>query len=365
MKDLRETYRMPDTDTPLVFLAPMAGYTDAAMRQISHEFGRIPLAYTEMVNAYACVRGDPKTWCLLETLPGECPVVAHIFGSDPSIMAEAARKIAATGRFAGIDVNAGCPAPRVMHDGAGATLIKDPQRLHDILSAIVHAVRLPVSVKTRIGPAPGMVLVFENLAAAEEAGVSSFAVHGRFTSQGHSGPVHYDILAEVKAKARIPVLGNGNVVSPATGRLMFTETGVDAVLVARGAIGNPWMLCDLRDALKKPLTSPTQEELIPTGKRPQRELREFRKVIQRHGELQTELVHRRFQSTPDVTQKEHDEAVAAAFRPHLFCYLRGIYGSHPAKRKLMTCTNIREMYEAVDECLRREAAFRETETKGV
>ncbi|MBR4172146.1 MAG: tRNA-dihydrouridine synthase family protein, partial [Kiritimatiellae bacterium] len=252
MKDLHDIYRLPRAHTPPVFLAPMAGYTDAAMRQISHEFGGVPLAYTEMVNAYACVRDDPKTWCLLETLPDECPVVAHIFGSDPAIMAEAARKIEATGRFAGIDVNAGCPAPRVMHDGAGATLIKDPQRLHDILSAIVHAVRLPVSVKTRIGPVPGTVLVFENLAAAEEAGVSSFAVHGRFTSQGHAGTVHYDILAEVKAKAHIPILGNGNVVSPATGRLMLLETGVDALLVARGAIGNPWMLRDLRDALTQP-----------------------------------------------------------------------------------------------------------------
>ncbi|MBR4171602.1 MAG: hypothetical protein IKR48_08120, partial [Kiritimatiellae bacterium] len=113
----------------------------------------------------------------------------------------------------------------------------------------------------------------------------------------------------------------------------------------------------------QPLTSPTEEELMPTGKRPQRELKEFRRIIHRHGELQEELIRRRFQSAPDVTKDAREEALVAAFRPHLFCYLRGIYGSHPAKRKLMTCTNAREMYETIDECLQREADWREAEKR--
>jgi len=139
--------------------------------------------------------------------------VAHLYGNHPDVMGEATAKVAETGRFVGIDLNAGCPVHKVMGSGAGAALIKTPELFHDILAAMVKATQLPVTVKTRLGPAPDKIAAFELLAAAESAGAKAITIHGRFTSQRHSGAVHHDLLAEVKQRARIPVIINGGIYS--------------------------------------------------------------------------------------------------------------------------------------------------------
>ena len=185
---------------PPRFLAPMAEFTAPPMRVLCEDFGAAR-TYTEMVNAEGLCRGSEKTLFLLETFPEERHVWAHLYGADPARLAEAARRAEALGRFEGIDLNAGCPVPRITAQGAGAALLKDLPRLGKILEAMVKAVSLPVTLKTRLGPHPQAPTWRETLRVAREAGVAAVTFHARYTSQGHAGGTHLGTLAEIVAEA--------------------------------------------------------------------------------------------------------------------------------------------------------------------
>lgn len=353
---LHTLFSLPDDGNPLIFLAPMAGYTNAPMRRMSNHHGAA-LTYTEMTCDRGLLNASEKTWYLLETLPDEGPVVAHLYGSEPDRLAEAAIKVEETGRFVAIDLNAGCPVHRITACGCGAALIKNPQLIHDILSAMKRAVkRIPITVKTRLGPSPDRVAIFDILAAAEAAGASALALHGRFTSQGHAGPVNLPLMAEVKQRAKIPIIGNGGICSKHCAWTMLRETHVDALMIARAAIGNPWIFEDLRTTLN---TDVEPVPFHPTGLRPRRELDEISRALNEH--LQTEeaflnSLKMKFGVPRDAEAVE--ENITATFRCHLFRYLHGLKGSSYIRGRLHELKTLPTIHEAITACLEREAAYR-------
>lgn len=226
-------------------LAPLAGYTSAPLRLVCSRFGA-HLTYTEMVSAAGLAHGSSPTRHLMETLPDEGPVVCQIFGSDPSELALAAREATALNRFAGIDLNAGCPMHKIVRAGAGAAMIHNPDHVHACLAAVKSATTLPVSLKTRPGPRPDRILLRELLHAAQSAGCSSITLHARFTSEMHGGSPHLDLLADLVSSSKIPVCGNGGVVSRETARLM-AQTGVQSIMIGRAALARPWLFAELAD----------------------------------------------------------------------------------------------------------------------
>jgi nifR3 family TIM-barrel protein len=352
---LHTLFRLPDTGRPLLFLAPMAGFTNAPLRRLSRTHGAA-LTYTEMVNDVGLLHDSDKTWHLLETFEDEGPVVAHLYGSEPSTLAEAAAKVEQTGRFTAIDLNAGCPVHKITANGAGAALIKNPQRIHDILAAMRRAVKLPLTLKTRLGPHPDTVAIFEILAAAESAGADALALHGRFTSQGHGGDVHLGLLAEVKRRARIPIIGNGGVRSSFDAWRMRRETGVDALMIARAAIGNPWIFEELCADLASG-QEPSRDEAARG--RPRRDLAVIRDTLEAHMAAELALLQRIRQRYALPRQAiDPQEALATTFRCHLFRYLHGLKGSSHVRSRLHELHTLAEIRAAVESCLEREAAYR-------
>lgn len=326
-----------------LYLAPMASLTNPPMRKIAlfHGADRV---YTEMVNANGIVYESEKTLHLLETLPGEAPVYAHLYGSDPAVFAEAARRVEAMERFTGIDINAGCPVRRITAHGAGSALIKEPKKIGAIVKAITGAVKLPVTVKTRLGPHPGDIRIFDILKEVEDAGAAELAVHARFTSQEHSGGVNLDLLRQVKEAAGIPIIGNGGIRTHADATTMLSESGVDALMIARGALGNPWIFTELH-------TPPPP----PWMKRP---LSEIRRALEAH--LAFELAHREAiqpRLPPDSLPPE--EAVVVAFRCHIFRYLQGLKGVSRLRAHLFEYRTLNDLISALNTCFERETRFRE------
>ncbi len=345
------------TDRLPLLLAPMAGFTDAAMRRQCCLHGA-DLTYTEMVNDRGLLHESDKTWHLLETFPDEKQVVAHLYGSEPEILAEAAARVAATKRFVAIDLNAGCPVHKITASGAGAALINNPERVYEILTAMRRAVSLPLTLKTRLGPHPGRITVFELLAAAEAAGADAFTLHARFTSQGHGGAPRLDLLAEVKQRARIPVIGNGGIRSAYDAQQMVRETGVDAVMIARAAIGNPWLFNEIHTALAAGMSLPVHDA---THHRVRRELSEIQVALDAHmaDELALiQLIRNRYAMPRGVCNPE--ETLVTIFRCHLFRYLSGLKGSSYVRGRLSAIKTLDDIHEAVAACLEREEAYRQS-----
>jgi len=226
-------------------LAPMAGYTDAAFRWMCLKNG-CGAAFTELANAEGLVRSCRQSWYLLETFQDERPLFAHIYGANPDSMARAAALIEKTGRFAAIDVNAGCPVRKIMAKGAGAALIRTPERLAAIIRAIRSAVSLPVTVKTRIGIAPSENSIADTARLMEDAGAHALHIHARYASAHHHGAADWDALAGIKSLVSIPVFGNGGVATPDDALMMMKQTGVDGVMIGRAAVGRPWIFRHLR-----------------------------------------------------------------------------------------------------------------------
>jgi tRNA-dihydrouridine synthase B len=356
------------TQTP-VFLAPMAGFTNAAMRRICHRFGAT-LTYTEMVNAAGVRHASDKTWHLLETFPDEGPVAAHLYGADPGVLGEAAARVAALGRFVAIDLNAGCPMRKITSKGAGAALLKHPELIGRIVAAMHAATPLPITVKTRLGPRPDKVVVLEVLRAVEEAGAAAITVHGRFTSQEHSGPVRLDLLAEVRRASRIPVVANGGIRNAADARHVFRETGADAIMIARGATGNPWLFREIADAFAGLRGSPFSHSMKcerPDGgtadrdeiRTPPRDLAEIRAVLEEHlaGELELQRQIRTRYRLPAKAMNA-EQAAVTTFRCHIFRYLHGLKGSSYVRGHLNTMRTLDDIRAALDGCFEREARYR-------
>ena len=222
-----------------VILGPMAGVTDLPFRVLCHEQGA-GLVCTEMVSAKAILYKNRNTQALMRTDPTEHPVSLQLFGSDPDSVSEAAAMIEDL-PFEILDFNMGCPVPKVVNNMEGSALMKDPKRGAAIISAVVKRIRKPVTVKIRKGFNLDSVNAVEVAKRMEDAGVSAIAVHGRTREQYYSGEADWEIIRQVKNAVSIPVIGNGDVDSPRKAEKMMRETGVDGVMIARAARGNPWI----------------------------------------------------------------------------------------------------------------------------
>lgn len=242
-----------------IFLAPMAGVTDLAFRIICDKFGA-GLSYTEMVSAKALSFSDKKTRRLMET--ENLPTAVQIFGSESEIISQMIPKIESQGLF--VDINMGCPAPKIVNNGEGSALMRDLEKAEKIIDAAVRVATKPVTVKMRAGWDEGSKNAVELARIAEKCGASAVTVHGRTREQFYSGKADREIIRKVCENVTIPVIANGDVFSAEDGASLLRETGAAAVMVGRGAQGNPWIfkqMCELFE-LGKVETYPSQEERI-------------------------------------------------------------------------------------------------------
>ena len=257
-----------------VFLAPMAGVTDLPFRLLCREMGT-GLVCSEMVSAKAIYYKNKNTESLLEIHEKERPVSLQLFGSDPELMAEMAKRIEER-PFSILDINMGCPVPKVVNNGEGSALMKDPLLAGKIISAVAGAIHKPVTVKIRKGFDDSCVNAVEIARIAQESGAAAVAVHGRTREQYYAGQADWDIIARVKAAVSIPVIGNGDVTGPEAAERMLKETGCDAVLIGRAARGNPWIF-------RRTIHYLDTGELLPSPP-----IEEVREMMLRHAALLTE-----------------------------------------------------------------------------
>ncbi len=222
-----------------LILAPMAGITNLPFRLIVKEEG-CGLVFSEMVSAIGLVRNGRKTQELLRSDSFERPLAVQIFGSEPKILAEAARIVEGLGADI-IDINMGCPAKKVVSTGAGSLLLKDPLKIKEIIEAVRASVKIPFTVKIRSGWDSKSVNYLEIGRIAEECGVDAITLHSRTTAQGFGGRSDWSHIAEMKKALKIPVIGNGDVKTPEDAGKMLDETGCDGIMIGRGALGNPWI----------------------------------------------------------------------------------------------------------------------------
>lgn len=257
-----------------LILAPMAGVTDLPFRMLCKEQG-CGLMCTEMVSAKAILYQNKNTAALLEVREEERPVSVQLFGSDPKILSEMAKQIE-DGPYDLIDLNMGCPVPKVVNNGEGSALMKEPKLVEEILTAMVKALKKPVTVKFRKGFDDGCINAVEIAKIAESCGISAVAVHGRTREQYYSGKADWDIIRQVKENVKIPVIGNGDIFTPEDAKAMMEETGCDGLMIARGAKGNPWIFSRINHYLN------TGEILPPP------DAEEIKRMLLRHAALQIE-----------------------------------------------------------------------------
>ncbi len=244
--------RLKDFQLPSVVVqSPMANCTDLPFRLIARQKG-MKFAYLEMVSAHALVHENRKTFELMKTLPEDRPVGAQLVGCDPEFMGKAAAMIEAMGCYDLIDINFGCPVPKITGNGGGSSLLREPEKARSIFKAIVsHVKRLPVTVKMRLGYSDASGHEASVIAKiAEEEGLDAIAVHGRTREQKYQGKADYEAIKRVKGSVKIPVFGNGDVLDGASALRLKEVAGVDGVMIGRGALGNPWIYREVEAALQ-------------------------------------------------------------------------------------------------------------------
>lgn len=277
-RDVRGFHALIDAPKPWITLAPMAGYTDHAFRLLCKEQGA-DLVCTELVSSHALHYGSQKTYTYMDWEDNERPVACQIFGGEPEYMAKAARLVVEQGADL-VDINLGCSVPKVLRTGACAALLKDLPLLRDLLQAVVGAVSVPVTVKTRSGWDDGCINAVEVGQLCQETGVSALALHGRTARQGFTGMADWELIARVKRSVDIPVIGSGDVTGPESAERMLEVTGCDGLMVGRAAQGNPWVFRGIKAYLHegRRLPEPSASQRLAAL------LRHVRILVARKGE---------------------------------------------------------------------------------
>ena len=314
-----------DIENPFV-LAPMAGITDLPFRMLCKEQGA-GLLYTEMVSAKAISYRNRNTLPLMEISPKEHPVALQIFGSEPELMAEVARSIEDQ-PFDILDINMGCPVPKVVNNGEGSALLKDPELIRKIVSAVSRAVKKPVTVKMRIGFEGADVDPVEIAKIMEDAGAAAIAVHGRTRQQYYSGKADWDTIRKIKEAVSVPVIGNGDVDSPKKAEAMLKETGCDGVMIGRAVRGNPWIFREMNYYFET-------GELLP---RPSVE--ELKEMILRHARHQIE--------------KKGEYTGIREMRKHVAWYTAGMRHSAGIRRESNLISGYEELKALLDRLSQQE-----------
>ena len=306
-----------------IMLAPMAGFSDYAMRRICRECG-CEYSVTEMVSAKAVVYGDKKTLTLAKITHDEGPVALQIFGSEPTVMAEAAGVLSSPigdgVSPVAIDINMGCPVPKVFNNGEGSALMKSPELIYDIVKSVSSAISLPCTVKMRLGIDSGHINITECAKAAEEGGARLLTVHGRTRVQLYAGKADMSHIKNVKKCLQIPVIANGDILSAEDAMRVLEQTGADGIAIGRGAVGNPFVFSEIISHLEgKSYSEPTLDTRIDTA------LRQLSYAIRDKGE----------------------ECAVREARKQIAQYFKGFHGAAELRAAINTALTFSDVHSAL------------------
>ena len=303
-----------------ILLAPMAGITDLPFRKIAKKFGP-GLVTTEMVSATALMYNDEKTKKLINLQGEKRPVSVQIFGSNPEAMAYAAKYVSKIADI--IDINMGCPAPKITKNGEGSKLLLDLKKAEKAIDAVVKNATIPVTLKIRSGWDKANIVAEEIAKIAENLGVAAITVHGRTRSEFYSGNVDLDIIKKVKNTVSIPVIGNGDIIDEKSAKTMFEKTSVDGIMIGRGALGNPWIFEKIKFFLRT-------GEILPDIN-----LKEKLKIIENHFQL--------------LIEEKGEYTAVREFRKHLSFYTKSLPNSSTFRCKINSLESAKEVLSEIDE----------------
>lgn len=292
-----------------VFLAPMAGITDVPYRSICKEFG-VGLTYSEMISAKGMYYNDEKTRLLMKKAKKETPFAVQIFGSDADIMAKVAEEISDSADI--IDINMGCPAPKVVKNGDGSKLMQSPELIDEITRKVVEKAKVPVTIKIRKGWDKEHVNAVQIARIAEKNGISAITVHGRTREEFYSGKADWNIIKEVKDSVSIPVIGNGDIISIESANEIFEKTNCDAIMIGRASLGNPWIF----------------EEII-SGQKVNKTCEDVKKMIEKHLEM--------------LIKEKGEYTAIREIRKHIAWYIKGFANAAEIRKRVNEIDGLEEL----------------------